>query len=294
MFLPGDEIRMRAINKKIKRFGRDFLGLFVWALLFCSTGGSKAEAERGAKLADWNEIKGKHFLVYYLEGKDYSPAREILLRAEDYYQKIGSRIGFTRYSDFWTWEQRAKIFVFPDQAFYMRATGQPEWSTGYADNDFRALQSRAIVTYYQEDEFIDGLLPHEIGHLILHDFITEEVSIPIWFDEGIAQLFEKNKSRAADGIMRQLLDRDAYIDFDILMRWDIRKEADQEKALVFYAQSLSVVEFMIKRYGADNFAQLCRNLRDRKNFNAALQNAYSSQLADLKDLEAKWLKFMKQ
>ncbi len=241
----------------------------------------------------WHELKDKHFFVYYQSKEDHELAKLVLRRAEEYYQKIGTQLGYTRYGNFWTWEERAKILMFHDQKSFVEATGQPLWTTGYADRDLYVLRSRVIVTFKQEKEFLDGLLPHEISHLILHDFIPRE-RIPMWFDEGVAQLPEPAKKDVADHIARTLVKKGAYIPFEILASLDIRRERDTGMVQAFYAQSLSVVQFLLEKYGSDSFARLCRYLKDGKSFEAALSAAYPNTMSSMKDLEQKWLKYMKQ
>lgn len=240
---------------------------------------------------EWEEIKDKHFVVYYMDPADRQTAMKVLREAENYYHKVGEQIGYTRYHNFWTWDERVKIFLFPDQESFVGTTGQPEWSTGFADRDSQLFASRTIVTYKQEKDFFHGLLPHEISHLVLHDFLSGR-SVPVWFDEGIAQLQEASKSVEADRIMRFLVSRSGYIPFTLLMRMDIRKEKDAGKVQIFYAQSLSVVEFLIRQYGSSAFGNFCRNLRDGKNVEEALRHAYTNRINTISELEQKWLMHM--
>lgn len=237
----------------------------------------------------WGEIKDKHFVIYYEEKNDQPLAKELLRRAESYYQKIGDDIGYSRTNKMWTWENRVEIFLFATQASFVASTGQPLWSTGYADRDSRLFKSKTIITFRQEENFADGLLPHEISHLILHDFITNNANIPIWFDEGVAQMQEKDKRSMVRPIIRSLISRKQTVPFALFLNWDIRKEKDARKAQIFYAQSLSVVDYLVTKYGSDAFGRLCRALRDNKDFASALSFAYSGVFANFDDLEKKWM-----
>ncbi len=239
----------------------------------------------------WEQLKGKHFVVYYHASQNIDEAKAILREAEEFYRKIGDAVGFTRYSDYWTWEQRAKIFIFSDQNAFMRRTGAPKWSMGYADRDSFLFQSRVIVTYQQEAVLLDELLPHEIAHLILHDFIPLS-NLPVWIDEGIAQLYEKNKYHVVDQMMRVLVPRGQYLPFDFLNNCDIRREKNAQRVELFYAQSLSVIRFLREEHGKESFRQFCRNLRDKKPVEEALRSAYSQKFRSLKDLEDAWVAFI--
>ncbi len=242
----------------------------------------------------WQNLKETHFIVFYESKFDKDFAQLILQKAEDYYRKIGRQIGFTRYSEFWTWEERVKIILFAQQSSFLENTGQPQWSKGYVHRERRFFKTRMIVTFRQEQDFLDASLPHEISHLILHDFIPQEEAIPLWFDEGIAQLQEKYKSQIANQMMRLLVKRGQYIRFPDLHNWDPQNEDDPQKIKIFYSQSLSAIEFLIKTYGSEALGKFCRNLRDGKTFEQALRSAYPTQLETLFDLEQKWVRYMRQ
>ncbi len=236
----------------------------------------------------WYQLKGKHFLVYYALPDHKNAAKRTLRRAEEYYRNIGDMIGFTRYGDYWTWDQRAKIFIFPDQEQFLKYTGAPAWSLGYADRDSYMFRSRAIVTYLQEQGFFDGLLPHEIAHLILHDYMPD-TRPPVWFDEGIAQLNEAGKVQRSQAMMEALVPRGQFVSLRLLNRWDIREETDPQKVELFYAQSLSVIRFLRDRYGRNAFHDFCRQVRDGYQMDDALRRAYKGRVDSLDDLQEKWV-----
>lgn len=268
-------------------------GLVFAALALCgSARAAVVPLQQMLASSEWEELKGNHFIVYYNRNSDRHVAETVLRRAEDYYRRIGEEIGYTRYSNFWTWEERVKIVLFADQASYVKTTGQPDWSVGYANRDTQLFESRSIVSYNQQSGFYESILPHEISHLILRDFIGEE--IPVWFDEGVAQLQEADKSEIAQQMMSILAKRGQTVPLDTLVRWNIRKEQDQMKIKVFYAESLSVVEFLIGQYGSQDFGRLCRQMRDGKNFEEALRSVYTTRMDSQAALEAKWLKRMRQ
>jgi hypothetical protein len=218
-------------------------------------------------------------------------ASQVLSKAEEYYDKIAYQIGYSRYSDFWTWEDRVKVFIFPDQVSFFSTTGQNLWSKGYAVRDSKLFESRAIVTFKQEDGFIEKLLPHEISHLIVKDFIGFDRPLLVWFDEGLAQQLETSDSAQEQAIVF-LAKNNQSIPFEVFQNLDIRRETDELKVAIFYAQSRSVIEFLIKVYGQEAFQRLCINLRDGMGFPEALMSAYPAAIDSMPNLEQKWLGYM--
>jgi len=269
---------------------RSVLSAFI--IFFAIVSSAMAES-LSSELSQWHQIKGDHFVVYVVTNAQDSAGRDVLRAAEDYYDKIARQIGYARYSNFWTWEERVKIIIFPDQESFTIITGQPAWSKGYAVRDSRMFESRAIVTFLQEDGFLSNVLPHEIGHLIFKDFIGFNRPVPLWFEEGIAQLQEAPDEAAQRG-MAYVVKNGEAVPFELLGRLDIRQEKDPRKVSVFYAQSRMVLEFLIKNYGQEAFERLCRELKEGRTFEEALRIAYSTSIDSIKTLESKWIGYMSE
>ncbi len=247
-----------------------------------------------ASAITFKEEKSVHFVASYEESVDVYWVKRMLREAERYYNKVADQIGYARYKDFWTWDERVKIVVYPNQEVFNKRSGQPAWSRGgvihFRDNN--RLKTRIIVTFKEENKFIDEVLPHEVSHLILRDFIGFNKSIPRWFDEGVAQLHERGKKEKAEGYMRSYVRRGQYLPFREMFRYNIKEQKDPIKVAVFYAQSVSIVHFLIKKYGSQKFGQICKNLQDGYNFEAALKRTYSQTFDSIEALEKKWLSYM--
>ena len=237
---------------------------------------------------DWQVVKSQHFLVYYLQDKAF--AVEASRRAEKYYRKIASALGYSRYDKFWQWENRAKVYIYPTQEEFVAGTGVPrKWANGMAKYD-----ERTIISYSRNMDFLDALLPHELTHLIFRDFVGYPASgggIPLWMDEGVAQWQEKGKKEKADKVVKALIAEKRYIPVADLMRLDVRKEDDKRIARDFYAEAVSLVAFLIDSYGGSKFTLFCRRLRDGESVNDALSFVYKNSINDINELEKKWLKY---
>ena len=201
-------------------------------------------------------------------------------------------MGFTRFSDFWTWDRRVKIVLFPDQVSYSRFTGQMAWSKGYATRDSKLFRDRAIVTYAGQPEIFSDILPHEIAHLVLFDLLGEgNRNVPVWFEEGVAQLEESGKRELVKEALRGVAATGKHIPFRTFGVLSPAELKDSTQISLFYAQSLSVVVFLIEKYGQDSFYRLSKELRDGRSFEGALNRVYGGILSSMGDLESRWLKY---
>lgn len=231
----------------------------------------------------WKEEKGDHFIVYYQGEQKF--AKDISRQAEVYYNQIASDIGYPRYSNFWQWDNRVKITIFQTKEEFQKISGQPAWSNGMAD-----YLGKRILTYTWSEGFLDGLLPHEIAHLVFRDFVGFKGQVPLWIDEGIAQWEEPKKRAKARPIAFYLIQNQSVIPLaDLTMMNDLSGK-DENTVNAFYMQSVSLVDFLMKSYGAQAFADFCRQLRDGKKLNAALSFSYSGSIKDIDELQKKWIK----
>jgi hypothetical protein len=256
---------------------------------------------------DWQELKGEHFVVYFTQDKVF--ASQVLRKAERDYGRIASDLGYARYSNFWTWANRVRIYIYPDHASYLEGSGQPEWSEGMAD-----YKNKEILGYSGSEDFLISILPHEMAHLIFRDFVGFKGEVPLWLDEGVAQWEEEISRDRIKGIARENLRRGTLLSLKDMMNLDIRLIKDIDKIHVrstsiddqpgfliidgkslvnlYYLQSAALVGFLIERYGADSFTDFCRQLRDGKGLEVALRSVYPVHLRSIDELEEKWRKYV--
>ena len=62
---------------------------------------------------------------------------------------------------------------------------------------------------------------------------------------------------------------------------------------LFYAESASIVYYMISELGEFNFVRFCRALKEGQGFEDALQNIYV-RFRNLGDLNRAWLNYLEQ
>jgi len=265
------------VSEKMKAW-RSFVSgvLKIVIILWLSCGAAHAE--------EWKELKGEHFEVFYLE--DAAFAQEVLTRAEQYYQKIASDLGYSRYDNFWQWENRAKIYIYRNQAEFLKATGKKEWIHGTAFYD-----KREIVSYKWGQGFLDLLLPHELCHLIFRDFVGFKGEIPLWLDEGVAQWEEAPKRKWALVAVRDLIARKQYVPLRELTQISSGNDLDPVLSAKLYAQSVSLVGYLIEKYGPSMFILFCQQLRDGKSMDAALSFSYTDSIPNVEALEKKWSQY---
>ncbi|MDD3087408.1 MAG: peptidase MA family metallohydrolase [Candidatus Omnitrophica bacterium] len=234
----------------------------------------------------FKESRSTHFIVFYNNApEDF--IKSLLDKAEFYYGRITEDLGFKRFN-FWLWDNRAKIYIYDDAKAYQAASGQPAWSGGAAMPNHKIIQS-----FPASADFLDTILPHEMGHIIFREFVGfNNPGVALWLDEGVASYQEKIRYSQADEFIRRLIDRGDFINLKKLSSYYTLTNLDSGIIDIFYAQSYSIVDFLIKRFGRDKFVLFCQNLRDYRNLEDALRLTYSFQ--GISQLERAWVDYLRK
>ncbi|NQS99740.1 MAG: hypothetical protein HQ595_01540 [Candidatus Omnitrophica bacterium] len=231
--------------------------------------------------SDWNEYKSEHFIIRYHSSIPNRYIREFTRTCERYYRLIAERLGFKRF-DFWSWENRGRIFVYGSREEYLAGSGQAKWSAASVH-----VQQKLISTYYFAEDFFDQYLPHELSHIVLREFVGARVKLPLWFEEGVPSANEDNCYLRYLLVAKGLVEKSEFIP---VAQLEAMGRAALKKHQLFYATSASIVIFLLEDYSTDNFVRLCRSLRDGSSFYGAMNKAY--RIRDAEDLNNKFLAYL--
>ena len=234
----------------------------------------------------WQEQRSTHLIIYYKSApEDF--IRELSLKSEDYYNKIADDLGFIRFN-FWLWDNRAHIYVYDDAKDYHSASGQPEWSAGAA-----IPGRKEIYTYTGAADFFATVLPHEMGHIIFREFVGfRNPAVSVWLDEGVASYQMEIISSAADNAAKQALNNNTLMNIEELSSLNPLAMKDKEKINLFYLEAVSIVNYLIKEFGKDNFVLFCQNLRDKRDLSRAIASAYPFE--NIQQLNQSWREYLKK
>ncbi len=253
---------------------------------------------------EWQSMKSKHFVIYYTSmakrdgklvriketlEKQEEFAKQVGKAADKYYSTLADKLGYGNHKNLWTWGKRTDIYLFPDNAAYMQLAGRAKWSAGFAD-----LKENKIGGYCwkDDDEFVNNVLPHELGHLMIREFVHFKDTVPLWLDEGIAQWCEKDKvlvarARATEWQLKKKLMTIQQL--AAITHRRLKRKMTWNQADMWYLQCLSVVDFMIETYGSNSFKKFLLQIRDAKNLDEALRFAYPTTIRDQDKLNELWI-----
>ena len=102
---------------------------------------------------------------------------------------------------------------------------------------------------------------------------------------------EKAKRWGAHKVVKQAMEKKQFLSIPDLFRLRLYNNTDQDTIDIFYAESASIVYYLIMELGEYRFVQFCRNLKEGKVFDQALSSAYG-RFDNLDDLNQAWVKYL--
>ncbi len=175
-----------------------------------------------------------------------------------------------------------QIVVYGTQDEYRKKTGQPDWSGGVAVGN-------AIYTFLSPR--LEAVLSHEMTHLIWFEYMGHVNPDYRWVNEGLA-VYQENKAQGLRGqgdlfsVLRGNL-RSQPMTMEQMIHLVPATERAYEVNL-WYAQSESLVRFMLERGGRIGFSQFLGALRYDKNLDQAVAEGFPGSWRTLAELEGDW------
>lgn len=131
-----------------------------------------------------------------------------------------------------------------------------EWVGGIA---FPALNDASIVVSTPEDDTLVRDMPHELTHLNFHQLVAQNVTVPTWFDEGLAVY---NQTYHEPAMTRRFKEALASHSLLRLPETAVDFPSDPDKAYLAYAQSWNLISYMYSSFGVSKMAALVKSMHD--------------------------------
>lgn len=245
--------------------------------------GALSAAEKAAGWA-WHTTTSPHFEVSH-EMSWMPPGFIVSL------EKIHSRLrmdlaAFTP----WMAKERVKVFLYKDQASYLRGEFQPpSWSDGLALYSIKAV----AVPDRPDRRALMKVLAHEATHLFFRSYFQESKrDPPDWLNEGLAMLEEEDPREFSERYIQMaytqpsdLMPIEAF--FKVKATEDLHSK---KSASNWYVQAYSVVRFLHRSHSKLQFKAFCSEIRDGKSAEEALWLVY--RYRKVGDFQRSWTKWL--
>jgi hypothetical protein len=184
-----------------------------------------------------------------------------------------------------TWSPRCDIYLHPTIKGYTLAGGR-DGSPGHSSISLPEgrVTLRRVDLRLDDPNMLTATLPHETTHVVLAGQFGK-YHLPRWADEGMAVLSE-SRERVGQHVRNLPAFRREGKLFRLETLLKLEDYPDAERITPFYAQSVSLVEFLVAKKGA---VTLTRFIRDglEGGYEKALTTHYG--FATFAELEQEWL-----
>ena len=227
-------------------------------------------------------ITTAHFIIHYTP-RDRRLARVLAGEAERYYRDVVADTGVAP-------QPGIQVFLEPSHAAFVRRQPQadkaPEWAAGlaYPERNRILLKAPRAALYGTIDPF--GTLAHELAHLVLHQALAP-ARVPRWLDEGFAMVSAREGNFRTTAVLTALTLRKDFIPLATLNR-NFPVAPDQAEAA--YAQSFSMVAYLLYHYGRAAFRDFLLALKGGATLSRASQAAFGSSFYEL---ERRWHRYLR-
>jgi hypothetical protein len=173
-----------------------------------------------------------------------------------------------------------RFYIYPSSADLraaLRLTGR-DWVGGHADPELGVI---LLVSVNAKTAATDlrRSIPHELTHFRLYQATGANYdTLPLWFSEGLATTMEAAPYAGYEVLLKSALDSDTTIPFSELC---YQFPPAEERALLAYAQSASLVDFIKTRYGDHVLRELVEAFADGADCQAGVQRTLQMSLDDL-------------
>jgi len=219
---------------------------------------------------DWTPMGDGPVTVYAYAGDEAFQA-EVLASAEETIERLSRRFGAELTDPVRVW-----VYASADDFTGALAPNSEPWIVGAAYPWF-GLVNAVLPTGDREE--LERVVPHEISHLVLYQATRNPFNgPPAWLDEGLATLAQGSGqaqlwARVARAAEAGELDR--------LRSLNGQFPYDADGALLAYAQSLSVVQYIIDTYGETGLSKLIAVFREGVSYDEAVERALGIGLDEL-------------
>jgi hypothetical protein len=210
----------------------------------------------------WRSLSEGMVTIYWYEGEE-SFAGKLMLTAHQALSRLTESTGAYL-------EKPVNIYIYASTQALQGAMIYPqEWTGGVAYTRYGVI----VIGIAPNDlSWGEGAMTHELAHMVIHQMTLNPYSgLPTWLDEGLAVYAEG----PPEPVYIASLDK-AIAEEDLISVRSLSSpfSAYAEDAILSYAQSYSLVEFLIGSYGADKMLELLNTFKQGGSYDEVLSNVY--------------------
>lgn len=224
----------------------------------------------------WQSLAEGKVTLYWYEG-DRAFAEELMAVTQGALTRLKESTGAEL-------ETPVKLYIYSSADDLRGAMIYPqEWTGGIAFTRYGIL---AIGISPDNLDWGRGAIAHELTHLVVHQVTLNPYGdIPTWLDEGLAMNSEGPLEPVFESYLNSARADNRFISVPSLAS---PFSAYAAEAALSYAESYSLVSFLISSYGQEKMFELLSTFREGATYDEALLKVYGFDMEGLDTLWREW------
>jgi hypothetical protein len=226
----------------------------------------------------WRNLTEGNITLYWYEGDSFF-AGELMFAAQQGLSRLSEETGAYL-------ERPVKIYIYAGSSALQGAMIFPqEWTGGAA---YTQLSTIVLGIAPNDIDWGKRALVHELTHLVTSQMVFNPFNnIPNWLNEGLSMYAEGQLQDVYQSYLQQAAADDALISVRTLSS---SFSAFAEQSYLSYAQSYSLVNFLINSYGQEKMFELLATFKQGSTIDIALTDVYGF---DMDGFDERWQAFIR-
>jgi len=210
----------------------------------------------------WQSLTEGKVTIFWYKGEQ-SFAQELMTTAQQAMARLAEDTGAYL-------ERPVELYIYAKSQDLRGAMIYPqEWTGGVA---FTRYGTIAIGIAPDNIGWGKGAIAHELTHLVIHQMTFNPYGgLPNWLNEGLAMYAEGELEPEYRAFLDKAIGEDSLISVHSLSS---PFSAYAEESVLSYAQSHSLVEFLVDNYGQGKMLELLKTFRQGSGYDEALEKVY--------------------
>jgi hypothetical protein len=227
---------------------------------------------------NWQKVTSDQITLYWYKGNQ-SFVDQLIAACQQALDRLAQDTGVHL-------EQPVSVYIYASPEDLRSAMVFPqEWTGGVAFTEYGII---AIGIPTNELDWGKRALAHELGHMVTHQitFSPYGAILPTWLDEGLAMYAEGKPDLSLESVLQRAITQHSLISVRSLAS---PFSAIPAEAYISYAESQSLVRFLIQTYGRDKMLQLLNLFKQGSTYDDALTQVYGF---DQDGLDEMWQEYI--
>ena len=221
----------------------------------------------------WHSVTEDKVTIYWYEGGE-SFAQELMAAAQQALARLAADTGVEL-------DKTVKIYIYASTRDLRGSMIYPqEWTGGVAFTRYGII---AIGIAPGNIHWGKRTIAHELAHVVINQVTFNPYSdLPTWLDEGLAMYAEGELEPEFASYLNRAVAEGSLLSVRSLSS---PFSAYAEESYLSYAQSYSLVEFLVSSYGQSKMLELLKTFKQGSSYDGALGKVYGF---DMDGLDSLW------